>query len=110
MSTTALPPVHARAVDLAAAARVRAAAGRDQRDLRDAGAAAGRGLDFLLALSMAASIIVFLSAVQIRRAVELERLSHPAAAADALPAGAEHRLQPPHSAARLRRARRPPAR
>ncbi len=29
------------------------------------------GLDFLLALSMAASIIVFLSAVQIRRAVEL---------------------------------------
>jgi flagellar biosynthesis protein FlhA len=29
------------------------------------------GLDFLLALSMAASIVVFLSAVQIRRAVEL---------------------------------------
>ena len=29
------------------------------------------GLDFLLALSMAASIIVFLSAIQIRRAVEL---------------------------------------
>ncbi|MGD0788099.1 MAG: flagellar biosynthesis protein FlhA [Terracidiphilus sp.] len=29
------------------------------------------GLDFLLALSMAASIIVFLSAVQIRRAIEL---------------------------------------
>jgi flagellar biosynthesis protein FlhA len=29
------------------------------------------GLDFLLTLSMAASIIVFLSAVQIRRAVEL---------------------------------------
>jgi flagellar biosynthesis protein FlhA len=29
------------------------------------------GLDFLLALSMAASVIVFLSAVQIRRAVEL---------------------------------------
>ena len=29
------------------------------------------GLDFLLALSMAASIIVFLSAVQVRRAVEL---------------------------------------
>ena len=29
------------------------------------------GLDFLLALSMAASIIVFLSSIQIRRAVEL---------------------------------------
>ena len=29
------------------------------------------GLDFLLAISMAASIIVFLSAVQIRRVVEL---------------------------------------
>ena len=67
-------------------------------------------LDFLLALSMAASIIVFLSAVQIRRAVELSVFPTLLLAADALPAGAEHRLEPPHSAARIRRARRRPAR
>jgi len=34
----------------------------NQRDLRHAGAAARRSLDLLLALSMAASVIVFLSA------------------------------------------------
>ena len=72
MSTTALPiAALGPRIDLASAAGVRSAAGRHQRDLRHAGSAAGRGLDFLLALSMAASIIVFLSAVQIRRAVEL---------------------------------------
>ena len=58
--------------DPAAAARVRAAAGGHQRDLRHAGAAAGlRRWTFCCRISMAASIIVFLSAVQIRRAVEL---------------------------------------
>ena len=80
MSTAALASQRtAGAFDPGTAARIRAASGRHQRDLRHAGAAAGCGLDLLLALSMAASIIVFLSAVQIRRAVELSRLSHAAA-------------------------------
>ncbi len=45
--------------------------GRDQRDLRDAGAGAGRGSGPAAGALDGRSIIVFLSAVQIRRAVEL---------------------------------------
>ncbi len=60
-------------------------------------------LDFLLALSMAASIVVFLSAVQIRRGGRALGLSHLAAVTDPLPAGLEYRLQPPYFAAWFRR-------
>lgn len=49
-------------------------------------------LDQLLALSMAASMMVFLSDVQIRRAVELSVLPTLLLLLHALPALSEHRL------------------
>ncbi len=63
-------------------------------------------LDLLLALSMAASMIVFLSAVQVRRAVEMSVFPHAALAADALSSLAQHRVEPADSASTVRRERR----
>ena len=100
MSTTACRQRSSGAIDLAPAARVRAAAGGDQRDLCDAGAAAGRRPG----LSAGALDGRLGHRLSLRGADSPRRrafgLSHAAAAADALPAVAEHRLQPAHSAAR----------
>jgi Flagellar biosynthesis pathway, component FlhA len=56
-------------------------------------------LDLLLAASITASVIVFLTAVQVRRA-STSPCFHAASAADDVPAVLEPRIQPKNSAAR----------
>ena len=105
MSTTALAPNTLPAVSLLERFREYVLPlARHQRHLRHDGAAPGRGPRSSAGSSRwRRPIIVFLSAVQIRRAVELSVFPTLLLVAYIVPAVVEHRFQPPHSAARLGR-------
>ena len=66
-------------------------------------------LDLLLAASITASIIVFLTAIQVRRADGFLRLPHPSAVADDVPVESEPGFEPDASCCMATKARTLPA-